>query len=307
MNTVASETIATSAPKFKDWARAVRLHQWSKNVLIFVPLAASHQILQLDKLTSAVIAFIAFNLCVSATYIWNDLHDLEADRAHPTKRHRPFASRRIAVNTGMWASVVLMATGLAISITLLPILATMAILAYIAATTIYSAYLKRKLMIDVVALGLLFTLRIFIGGAATGIAISPWLFAFSVFFFLSLAFVKRYTDLAQMPPGASEKLGGRGYYAQDLDLIRVMGPTSGFISALIVALYVNAPAVSGLYARPEFLWMLCPLLLYWIARVWFLAHRGEMNDDPVSFALKDRISWLTGLMVVAVVAAAAVF
>ena len=290
-----------------DWIRALRLYQWSKNVLIFVPLIASHQLFGLEKLASATVAFIAFGLCVSATYVWNDLLDLEADRAHPTKRNRPFASGKIAASTGAYVSVVLLAVGLLVSFLLLPIRATVAILVYIAATLAYSTFLKSKLVVDVILLGLLFTLRIFIGGAASGITISPWLFAFSIFFFLSLAFVKRYADLAQMPQGASHKLGGRGYYAQDLDLIRVMGPASGFISALIIALYVDSPTVSGLYASPEILWLLCPLLLYWVARIWFLVHRGELSDDPVAFALKDRISWITGGVVIAVVVAATAF
>jgi 4-hydroxybenzoate polyprenyltransferase len=295
---------ASSKPHLRDWLSALRIHQWTKNLLIFVPLIASHQIFDFNKLTSAAIAFIAFSLCVSATYMWNDIADLETDRQHPTKRNRAFASGRISITAGARVSLGLLATGLLISVATLPAAATLAILGYIAATLLYSALLKRQLVVDVVTLTLLLSLRVFIGGIVTSVEISPWLFAFSTFFFLSLAFVKRFVDLSRMPPGQHQELGGRGYIAQDIGLVSSMGSSSGLISVLILALYITSPGVVELYSTPEILWFMCPALLYWIARVWFLAHRGEMADDPVSFALTDTVSqWVAVLALISVVAA----
>jgi 4-hydroxybenzoate polyprenyltransferase len=199
------------------------------------------------------------------------------------------------VAAGIVCSIVLMGASLAMALALLsPEFAAVLVL-YVAITVAYSLYLKRKLMVDVIVLGVLYALRVFIGGVAVDVAISPWLLAFSIFFFLSLAFVKRYADLAHMAPDATEKLGGRGYFAQDLDLVRVLGPLAGYMSVMVLALYVSSPHVRDLYASPEWLWMVCLTLLYWISRIWFLAHRGQMPDDPVLFALKDGISQLVGL------------
>ena len=291
---------------WRTWLRAWRVHQWAKNMLVFVPLFASHQIFNVAKLTTVVLAFVALSLCASATYIWNDLLDLPSDRLHPTKKNRPFASGQIPLSAGVTVSAILLLAGLSISILILGWKTTTPILLYIAATVLYSTFLKRKLLVDVITLAGLFALRIFIGAAASAVEISSWLLAFSIFFFLSLAFVKRYSDLALMPPTNNEKLSGRGYYPQDLDLIRVMGPLAGYMAVLVMALYVNSPAVIELYSRPEWLWLVCLCLLYWISRVWFLAHRGQMPDDPVTFALKDKISHLAGMVIVGAVIMASV-
>jgi 4-hydroxybenzoate polyprenyltransferase len=291
---------------FEKWGRALRLHQWAKNTLIFVPLIVSHQITNTEKMRATVVAFVAFGLTASATYIWNDLSDLDSDRRHPTKRNRPFASGQISVVNGVWVSILLITFSFATSVLLLPIRFASALLVYILITVIYSLYLKKKLMVDVIVLGALFALRVFIGAIAAEVVISPWLLAFSLFFFLSLAFVKRYSDLSTMSPEATEKLGGRGYFAQDLDLVRVMGPLAGYMAVMVMALYVNSPNVLELYSAPEWLWMVCVCLLYWISRVWFLAHRGHMSDDPVLFALKDRVSQLVGLATLAFVLLATV-
>lgn len=288
------------------WRRALRIHQWAKNALVFVPLLASHELMDTEKIKACVIAFLAFGLCASATYVWNDLLDLETDRAHPTKRSRPFASGELSPEAGLVVSTVLMVSGFALALYFLPLKFAAILALYVAITLSYSLYLKRKLMIDVIVLGSLYALRVFGGGVATGLPISPWLLAFSVFFFLSLAFVKRYVDLDHLPRDGTAKIGGRGYIAQDIDLVRVLGPLSGYVAVMVIGLYVNSPQVAGLYSSPEWLWLACLCVLYWISRVWFLAHRGHMPEDPVVFALTDRISQLTGVATIAFVALAAV-
>jgi 4-hydroxybenzoate polyprenyltransferase len=295
-----------TAVDWRTWLRAWRIHQWAKNLLVFVPLIASHQIFDVAKLTTVFLAFVALSLCASATYIWNDLLDLPSDRLHPTKKNRPFASGKIPIPAGVVVSAALLLIGLLISIVFLNWNTTLSILLYIAVTVTYSTYLKRKLLVDVITLAGLFALRILVGAAAGMIFISSWLLVFSVFFFLSLAFVKRYSDLALLPPTKTEKMSGRGYYPQDLDLIRVMGPLAGYMAVLVMALYVNSPAVIELYSRPEWLWLVCLCLLYWISRVWFLAHRGQMPEDPVTFALKDKISHLAGVVMLGAVIMASI-
>jgi 4-hydroxybenzoate polyprenyltransferase len=285
---------------FKRWWQALRLHQWAKNTLIFVPLIASHEIANFEKLKATVIAFVAFGMCASATYIWNDLLDLASDRLHPKKRNRPFASGELSVASGIACSAFLIVASLAAAVLLLSVMFAAVMLFYVAVTLVYSLYLKKKLMVDVIVLGALYALRVFIGGVAADVVISPWLLAFSIFFFLSLAFVKRYADLANMAPHDTARLGGRGYFAQDLDLVRVMGPLAGYMAD------VSSTHVRDLYSAPEWLWMVCLCLLYWISRVWFLAHRGHMPDDPVIFALKDRISQLVGLATVVFIILASV-
>lgn len=280
------------------WRRALRIHQWAKNALVFVPLAASHEVLDPGKLNATIVAFIVFGMVASATYVWNDLLDLESDRQHPAKRNRPFASGELSPAAGMICSILLMVSGLAIALLALPKEFAAVMVAYVAITLAYSLYLKKKLMVDVIVLGSLYALRVFSGGVAAGVEISPWLLAFSIFFFLSLAFVKRYSDLASMPADNTRKLGGRGYFSQDLDLIRVLGPLAGYMAVMVLALYVNSPQVVSLYSSPEWLWMMCLCMLYWISRVWFLAHRGQMPEDPVIFALTDWISLLAGFVTV---------
>ena len=266
--------------------KALRPHQWAKNVLVFVALIAAHQVFQLDSLLKCGLAFLAFSFTASAVYILNDLLDLESDRRHVKKRFRPFASGAASIPAGVALFVALLGAAAAASALLPPTFIGL-LLVYVVLTTAYSVYLKRKLMVDVLCLASLYTLRILAGGAAASIVISPWLMAFSMFFFLSLAFAKRYTELTAAA-GSAEKIPGRGYWAQDLELIRSLGPTSGYLCVLVFCLYLNSPDVSIHYNRPEFLWLSCPILLYWISRVWFLAYREQLDDDPVAFALHDR-------------------
>ncbi len=272
--------------------KAIRPHQWAKNALLLVPLITSHKLLDVSLLLRALVALATFSVSASAVYIINDLLDLQADRRHRTKRFRPFASGRVPIPVGGMAAGVLLVMGVCGSL-LLPLKFTGLLLLYLGITTAYSISLKRKPMMDVICLAGLYSLRIFAGGAAVSVPISPWLLAFSMFFFLSLAFAKRYTEL-ETAQSADGDLANRGYKAPDLDLIRAMGPASGLLSVLVLCLYINSPDVRQLYDRPELLWLLSPLLLYWIARLWLFACRGSLADDPVLFALHDRVSYLTG-------------
>jgi len=239
-------------------------------------------------------AFLAFSLCSSGSYILNDLIDLESDRKHPIKKFRPFAAGMLPISTGLLFVPLLLGGGFVISVFLLPILFTAALGLYTVITTAYSFYLKRIVVLDVIVLAGLYTLRILSGAAAIDISISPWLLSFSMFFFLSLAFVKRYCELSMMQSGKEILAKGRGYLVKDNELLRNIGVTSGLVSVLVIALYINSKEVTVLYQHPEAIWLICPLLMYWITRVWLLAHRGEMLEDPVLFALKDPTSYAIG-------------
>ena len=272
--------------------KALRPHQWAKNILLLVPLVTSHKLFEWPLLVYALTAFVTFSVSASAVYILNDLVDLQADRRHRSKRFRPFASGRVSIPAGGATAAALLVLGVGGSL-LLPPVFTGLLLFYLVLTTAYSFSLKRKPMVDVICLATLYSLRIFAGGAAVSVTISPWLLAFSMFFFLSLAFAKRYTEL-ELAQEADGNLANRGYLAPDLDLIRTMGPASGLLSVLVFCLYINSPDVRALYHRPELLWLACPFLLYWISRLWLFACRGFLEDDPVLFALRDRNSYLTG-------------
>lgn len=280
----------------KTYAKAFRLHQWAKNTLIFIPLIAAHQILDLGKLTEGLFAFLFFSLCASSVYLVNDLLDIPNDRNHETKRNRPIPAGIISIKRVILLAPALCVTSLLLSALLLPSLFTLCLIAYMALTSLYSFYLKRVLFVDVITLALLYTQRIFAGVAVFDLRLSFWLLTLSTFVFLSLALVKRYTEL--ISARNSNKLGktkGRGYHTDDIELIASLGGSAGYISALVLALYIQDPSTVSLYSNPEYIWAACPVLLYWISRTWILAHRGEMNDDPVVFAMKDRISLICGL------------
>ncbi len=285
-------------------SRALRLHQWAKNLLVFVPLFAAHQARGLSLL-QACLGFLAFGLCASSVYLLNDLLDLPHDRLHPTKRRRPFASGALPLVWGPPLIVALLGltliVGLALPRAFLGMLAV-----YYASTLAYSFVLKRRAVWDVMALAGLYTLRIFAGAAATSIPISPWLLAFSLFLFFCLAVVKRLTELTlYVRAGGAEALSGRGYRAADLDMLRSMAASSGYMSVLVMALYINSADVLPLYRHPSWLWALCPILLFWVSRVLMISNRGMMNDDPVVFALRDRVSLLAGAASLAAVVVAA--
>lgn len=280
---------------------AIRVHQWAKNALVFVPLLLAHEGLNLPVLGAALLAFFAFGLCASSVYVQNDLLDLEADRHHARKRSRAFAAGALPIKFGLVLAPVLLALAVLVALALPP--AFLGVLGlYFAFTLSYSFYFKRKAILDVLLLAILYTVRIVAGGVAVGVGVSPWLLAFSLFFFLSLAYVKRFSELSDLPKERS--LRSRGYAASDLEGLADLGVSSGYVSILVVALYINSPEVRVLYLAPEFLWLLCPLLVYWVSRVWLLARRGEMHDDPVVFALRDRVSYIVGALAVLVGAAA---
>lgn len=285
------------APTALMWPmiRALRPHQWLKNVLIFLPLLAGHA-LSAVSLMQAVMAFIAFSLVASSVYVMNDLLDLAADRAHPRKRFRPFASGDLPLRHGTWMAPALLGIGAAIAVALGPVFVAVMV-GYYAITTAYSLLLKRQPVLDIVTLAALYAIRIVAGGAATGIELSVWLLAFSIFFFFSLAAVKRQAELVDGLASGRDQAAGRGYRVDDLPLVAMMATASGYVSVMIMALYVNSPAVTVLYSRPEMLWGICGVLLYWISRMVFITHRGQMHDDPVVFAARDRVSQVLFLVI----------
>ncbi len=291
------EVLYRRSSVWKEWPRALRLHQWLKNLLLFVPLLASHQFMHPDLVINGLLAFLCFGLCASSVYLLNDLMDLEDDRHHPSKCLRPFASGALPLWYGLMAFPLLILLGFSLSVWLLPTGFTLSMAAYYVLTLFYSLVLKQFMVVDVIVLALLYTTRLIAGTFAIDVIYTFWMLAFSMFIFLSLALVKRYTELRQAHlNGRTEKTRGRGYYAGDLEMISAMGAASGYLAVLVLALYIRDEATLALYARPEMIWPACPLLLFWISRVWLLAHRGKMHDDPVVFAIKDRSSILVGLI-----------
>ncbi len=289
---------------WKTFLKAMRLHQWLKNLLIFVPLLTAHKFADGALLMQALLAFFSFGLCASSVYLLNDLLDLEADRHHLTKRWRPFAAGVLPIWLGVALIPVLLFSSAAIAWGL-PGPFQLALIIYLLATTAYSFFLKRLALIDVLALAGLYTLRIIAGGAAVGIAPTQWLLAFSMFLFLSLALVKRFSELYEARESNRETAKGRGYYASDLEQIASLGGASGYMSVLVLALYINSHDVAVLYSQPNFLWLVCAVLLYWISRVWLLAHRGEMHEDPIVFAIKDHVSYIALALTTAILTLAA--
>ncbi|RXD79573.1 UbiA family prenyltransferase, partial [Xanthomonas perforans] len=273
----------------RAWLKALRLHQWLKNLLVFVPLLTAHRFLDLESVLQSTIALVAFGLCASGVYVLNDLLDLTPDRQHPRKRKRPFAAGRLPLLHGLLVAPALTVAGLLLSLAC-NIEFTLVLLAYYVMTLAYSLRLKRIVMIDVVLLAALYTVRIIGGAVAIGIELSFWLLAFSMFMFLSLALLKRYTELHAMLSSGKTKASGRAYSVEDLSLLQSMGAAAGYIAVMVMALYINSPESVELYRNPKLLWLVCPVLLYWVSRVWIIAHRGEMHDDPIVFAATDRVS-----------------
>ncbi|MGH7179123.1 MAG: UbiA family prenyltransferase, partial [Tepidisphaeraceae bacterium] len=280
--------------------KAIRPHQWAKNLLVAVPLFVSHKFLEVDAVVATFVAIVAFSLTASAVYVLNDLLDLPSDRAHPLKRRRPFAAGHVPIPNGLLLSGALFVLGMGVALSLSLNFAAMLLL-YVVATTAYSLVLKRKLILDVFVLAGLYTLRILAGAVAIHVVASPWLLAFSMFIFISLAFVKRYAELHTFRKNDVTAAPGRRYTVQDMELFRVFGPTSGYVAVLVMCLYISSPDVTKLYKHPEALWLMCPILLFWITRLWFLIDRIEAMDDPVLFALRDKMSYVTGVLVVLVV------
>lgn len=268
--------------------KAIRIHQWTKNILVFVPLIAAHKIDEV-AIISVCQAFLAFCFCASSVYILNDMLDLESDRHHLEKRNRPFAAGDLPLKVGLIMALVLLAVAAVISV-FLPINFIVVIVGYYMLTVAYSFALKRKVTIDIFSLAGLYTIRIVAGASAALVTLSFWLLALSIFFFLSLALVKRYAELSALRAQGKLKAKGRGYHVNDLPALQGMGIAAGYLSVLVLMFYINSPAVEVLYSQPHALWLLSLLHLYWITHMWMKASSGGMNEDPLIFAFHDATS-----------------
>jgi 4-hydroxybenzoate polyprenyltransferase/phosphoserine phosphatase len=302
---------------FKAWPKAIRLHQWAKNALIFLPLLLAHARAP-GLLAGAVLAFFSFGLCASATYIVNDLLDLESDRQHPRKRRRPFASGDLSALSGVLVILLFLAVSVALALLVPHVITAISpalalgrplhflewLTIYAVITLAYSLRLKRAVIVDVIVLSGLYTIRIIAGSAATGVLVSTWLASFSIFFFLSLAFVKRFAELENLRERGGIQASGRGYHVADIEQLRSFGSASGYASVVVLTLYISNLDAAQLYQHTNRLWLLVPVLLLWLSRLWLQASRGELDEDPVVYAITDRRSLLLGVVVLAIVLSA---
>lgn len=287
----------------RTWVRALRIHQWAKNIIILVPVVTAHQVTNGAVVLKAVLGLILFSLAASAVYLLNDILDLDADRQHPVKRNRPFASGELSILVGLFASLVLFVAAI-MGALVLPLTFLAVLCAYLLINTFYSTILKRLLMADVICLAILYTIRIIAGHAATGIKYSPWLLAFAFLLFFSLAMVKRFSELLLSRSEGRGDVNGRGYLACDLEPVAMLGISSGSLAILVLVIYVTSEEVRILYRHPEILLLMAPVMLYWVGRIWTLAHRGHIHDDPVIFALHDKVSYVAGALSLAIMTAA---
>lgn len=284
------------------WRRAFRLHQWLKNGLVLVPLLTAHLWNDAGAVVNALIAFLAFGFTASTIYVLNDLADLADDRGHPVKRHRPLASALLPVPNALAGAALLALLALACA-AMLPPDFRLWLLAYVATTTAYSAWFKRKPIVDVMCLAGLYTVRLLAGAAAVGVAASFWLLAFSMFLFLSLALIKRHAELRRHALVGGGRIS-RNYDTDDLPVIVAGGLGAGLSAVMVLALYIQSDQTRDMYANPERIWIACPVVLYWVLRAWFRANRGEVDEDPVAWAAKDPASWLAAALVAGAFAAA---
>jgi len=312
-----SRTFTERVSPYKAWFKAIRIHQWAKNTLLFLPMLLAHA-LKPGLILATLVAFLSFGLCASATYIVNDLLDIEADRQHPRKRRRPFASGDLSALTGIGVIVVFLIASVSLAVALPHLLERVApqlalkrpyqflvwLGIYAVTTLAYSLRLKRAVLVDVIVLSGLYTIRILAGSAATGVEASTWLGSFSIFFFLSLAFVKRFAELENLRERGGETAKGRGYHIGDLEQLRAFGSASGYVSVAVLTLYISNLDAAQLYGHTKRLWLLIPVLLLWISRLWILASRGELDEDPVVYAITDKRSLMLGVIVLAIVLSA---
>ena len=296
------ETLDSPKATLKQWVKLIRVHQYAKNALVFLPLLTAHKF-NLISLFDTVLAAIAFSLCASSVYIFNDLVDLAADRSHPTKRNRPLASGAIEIKHAVVAMALLFLASVAIAASVswyfLGVL-----LFYFALTNAYTCWLKTKMLIDVVALASLYSLRVIGGAAAINVPVSEWLIGFSMFIFASLALIKRYIELATRLDRDLPDPSNRNYRLGDMQIVAALAAASGFNAVTVFALYVSSDAVKPLYSHPHWLWLVCPILMYWISRMLMMAHRRLVHDDPIVFALQDRVSFIAGGLIAAIILAA---
>jgi 4-hydroxybenzoate polyprenyltransferase/phosphoserine phosphatase len=279
--------------RFLSILKSMRIHQWVKNTLLFTPLIAAHHFFDLKSLLTCTCSFIAFGLVASSVYIFNDLLDLDDDRRHLTKRRRPFASAVLPLSFGLSMAPLLLVAGITFSLATQNRVFTGVLIFYYIITLLYSLVLKKRPIVDVTVLAGLYTIRIIAGGVATHTTLSFWFVTFSFFLFTSLAYVKRASELiSNQNPDSQDKLSGRGYIRSDLSLVSAIGPASGLMSGLILALYLNDTKTITMYRTPQLLWSVCPIVVYWISRIWLRTIRGQMPDDPIVFAIKDRLTWI---------------
>jgi len=290
-----------AAHPFRTLLRAIRPIHWAKNILLFVPAFTAHRLFELPILVGTLIAFVAFSLCASAAYVLNDMLDLEADRQHPKKRYRPLASADLPLWVAYWTVPLLLIASAGAASLLNPPLRQLLFIYFVLAVA-YSGYLKRLVLADVIALAALYSIRVMAGGAATQIPISHWLLTFSAFMFLSLALLKRFSEVQTIRLLGENALNGRGYIGVDLEQLAIFGCASGYVAVVVLALYISSADVRALYHAPERLWLLCPLVLFWVSRAWLLARRGRIEEDPILFALKDRTNHFCGVLAALIVA-----
>ena len=314
---VPARTFSETRPALRSWLKAIRLHQWSKNVLIFLPLLLAHN-WSGGQVAGALVAFLSFGLCASATYIINDLLDIEADRQHPRKRRRPFAAGDLSAISGVAVVCLFFVLSAILAIAVPRVVEALPphlalgrpfhfawwLGVYTVTTLAYSLRLKRAVLVEVIVLSGLYTIRILAGSAATGVAISTWLAGFSIFFFLSLAFVKRFAELDGLRLRGGVKPSGRGYQVSDVEQLRSFGSASGYASVVVLTLYISTLEAQHLYRHTVRLWLLVPVLLLWISRLWLLASRGQLDEDPVVYAITDKRSLALGVIVVLIVLSA---
>lgn len=271
--------------------KAMRPHQWLKNLLVFIPAVAAHR---LDRATllDVGLAFLVLSFSASGGYVLNDLMDISSDRRHARKRHRPFASGRLSVKTGVAMVVGLWGLGLGLAATLLPPTFAALAVSYLAVTMAYSTILKRIAVLDVMILAGLYVVRVMAGGLATAIPVSNWLLAFTLFVSLSLAFLKRFIEVRAVATTTATLVPGRGYQVDDAAWLHSAGLSSAYLGVLVLALYATSADVTRLYAHPERLLVTCPVVLYWATRTWLLAHRGQLHDDPVVAVALDPVTYV---------------
>ncbi|WP_339865706.1 UbiA family prenyltransferase [Paremcibacter congregatus] len=287
----------------RAFIKEMRLHQWAKNVLVFIPLLTSHAYMNADALLMGMLAFICFSFCASGVYFLNDLLDIEADRKHKTKKYRPIASGDLSIPYGVIGALILPVFAFTLAGLFLPFNFVIVLAVYFLITNGYSFYLKRISTADIMTLAVLYTTRVVAGAVATGITLSSWLLVFSIFVFVSLAYLKRYIEVSVFE-NDNKKVEGRGYSAADSETMFSLGISNITASVLVLAFYINSDEVRQMYKTPEILWGLCLLMLYWGNRIWVGARRGKISDDPVVFAIKDKVSRMVGLGFILVVVAA---
>jgi 4-hydroxybenzoate polyprenyltransferase len=300
VNKLTNQNSTSAAGSASIFLKTIRIYQWSKNVLIFLPLFLSHRFFEIELLSTAFVAFLSLSLMASSHYIVNDLLDLSFDRMHPTKKDRPIAKSIVRKSTALlWSAILFVfsvSIGLTISLTFLKFL-----FIYLIVTMAYSYAIKKTVILDVLTLAFLYTLRILIGSRVLYIPFSEWLFSFSIFLFCSLGFLKRHNEIVSLSKNLEKpgEIPGRGYLLGDLSIIQMFGVTSAIASVLVFVLYINSDDVKLLYQTNYWLWLIIPMFLYWLARIWLIASRGKMNEDPIVFSIKDRIGYLIlGLIII---------